>query len=163
MVIGEHLNFYVARSFEELLHVDGFIAESGSRFSLRDRNRVRQRCLGMDDTHTAAAAATGGLDDDRVADLTAEPEIFLGIVSERAIGTDLGGKYVMVVGGENLVEQRYIELGPREDDGYVVVTNGLEGDESYIVNGLLRARPGFPVTPEPHREDGDDKPAGSQG
>jgi len=87
------------------------------------------------------------------------------LVSERSIGTDLGGKYVMVVGDENVVEQRYIELGPREDDGFVVVTNGLEGDESYIVNGLLRARPGFPVTPEPHRSGDDDgkAPAGSQG
>jgi RND family efflux transporter MFP subunit len=75
------------------------------------------------------------------------------LVSERSIGTDLGGKYVMVVGDENMVEQRYIELGPREDDGFVVVADGLEGDESYIVNGLLRARPGFPVTPEPHRDD----------
>jgi len=85
------------------------------------------------------------------------------LVSERAIGTDLGGKYVMVVGAENMVEQRYIELGPREDDSYVVVTNGLEGDESYIINGLLRARPGFPVTPESHRSGDDDgaSPAGS--
>jgi len=85
------------------------------------------------------------------------------LVSERAIGTDLGGKYVMVVGAENMVEQRYIELGPREDDGFVVVTNGLEGEESYIVNGLLRARPGFPVTPEAHRSGDDDgaSPAGS--
>jgi RND family efflux transporter MFP subunit len=85
------------------------------------------------------------------------------LVSERAIGTDLGGKYVMVVGDENVVEQRYIELGPREDDGFIVVTNGLEGEESYIVNGLLRARPGFPVTPEPHRDDDGKSPAGSQG
>jgi multidrug efflux pump subunit AcrA (membrane-fusion protein) len=69
----------------------------------------------------------------------------------------------MVVGGENVVEQRYIDLGPRENDGYVVVTNGLEGDESYIINGLLRARPGFPVTPEPHRDDDGEAPADSQG
>ena len=84
------------------------------------------------------------------------------LVSERAIGTDLGGKYVMVVGDENVVEQRYIELGPREDDGYVVVAGGLEGDESYIINGLLRARPGFPVTPEPHQDDGGGDRSGSQ-
>lgn len=83
------------------------------------------------------------------------------LVSERSIGTDLGGKYVMVVGDDNMVEQRYIQLGPREDDGFVVVTNGLEGDESYIINGLLRARPGFPVTPEPHRDDDGQAPAGS--
>jgi RND family efflux transporter MFP subunit len=85
------------------------------------------------------------------------------LVSERAIGTDLGGKYVLLVGAENVVEQRYIELGPREDDGFVVVTSGLEGDESYIVNGLLRARPGFPVSPAPHEDDGGHDRAGSQG
>jgi RND family efflux transporter MFP subunit len=70
------------------------------------------------------------------------------VVSERAIGTDLGGKYVLVVGDDDVVEQRYVQLGPREDDGYVVVTGGLEGDETYIVSGLLRARPGLPVTPK---------------
>jgi len=85
------------------------------------------------------------------------------VVSERSIGTDLGGKYVMVVGDDNVVEQRYVEIGPREDDGFVVVTSGVEGDESYIVNGLLRARPGFPVTPEPHRDEDGKAPAGSQG
>jgi len=84
------------------------------------------------------------------------------LVAERAIGTDLGGKYVLVVGDDNVVEQRYVQLGPREDDGYLVVTSGLEGDESYIVNGLLRARPGFPVTPETETASGP-APAGRQG
>jgi RND family efflux transporter MFP subunit len=70
------------------------------------------------------------------------------LVEERALGTDLGGKYVMVVGDENIVEQRYVTLGPAQDDGTIVVDDGLDGTESYIVNGQLRARPGFPVTPE---------------
>jgi RND family efflux transporter MFP subunit len=85
------------------------------------------------------------------------------VVSERAIGTDLGGKYVMVVGEGDVVEQRYVELGPREDDGHVVVTRGLEGDETYIVNGLLRARPGLPVTPKTEAEAGDAPAAGDRG
>lgn len=70
------------------------------------------------------------------------------LVEERAIGTDLGGKYVLVVGDDNVVEQRYVTLGARQDDGTYVVEAGLEGDERYIVNGMLRARPGFPVTPQ---------------
>lgn len=70
------------------------------------------------------------------------------LVEERAIGTDLGGKYVLVVGDDNVVEQRYVTLGARQDDGSFVVEAGLEGDERYIVNGMLRARPGFPVTPQ---------------
>jgi RND family efflux transporter MFP subunit len=74
------------------------------------------------------------------------------LVAERAIGTDLGGKYVMLVGEGNVVEQKYVELGPREADGFVVVTSGLEGNETYIINGMLRARPGFPVSPQRESE-----------
>ena len=74
------------------------------------------------------------------------------LVQERAIGTDLAGKYVLVVGDENVVEQRHVTLGPVQDDGTVVVEDGLEDTESYVVNGLLRARPGFPVTPQTEAE-----------
>jgi RND family efflux transporter MFP subunit len=69
------------------------------------------------------------------------------VVEERAIGTDLGGKYIYVVGEDNVVEQRYVELGPVEK-GAVVVKKGIEQGEHYIVEGLLRARPGLPVTPK---------------
>jgi len=74
------------------------------------------------------------------------------LVHERAIGTDLGGKYVLLVGDDNVVEQQYVVLGPIQDDGTVVIEEGLDGSESYIVNGMLRARPGFPVTPQTEAE-----------
>jgi len=69
------------------------------------------------------------------------------LVDESTIGTDLGGKFVLVVGGDNVVELRHIELGPLQGDGMRVVLSGLEANERYIVNGLQRARPGLPVTP----------------
>jgi RND family efflux transporter MFP subunit len=69
------------------------------------------------------------------------------LVREDAIGTDLGGKYVLVVGDGNVVELRHIELGPLQQDGTQVVLSGLDASERYIVNGLQRARPGLPVTP----------------
>ncbi len=70
------------------------------------------------------------------------------LVSERALGTDLGGKYVLVVVGEaNLVEQRPVTIGALID-GMRVIEEGLTGDERYIVNGLQRARPGLPVNPK---------------
>ena len=69
------------------------------------------------------------------------------VIPETALGTDLGGKYVYVVGGDNIVEQRYVELGLTQDDGTVHVRSGLEGDETVIVNGIMFARPGLPVTP----------------
>jgi RND family efflux transporter MFP subunit len=70
------------------------------------------------------------------------------LIREEALGTDLGGRYVYVVGEGNVVEQRYVELGPVEPDGMVPITEGLDGTETYIVDGMLRARPGMPVTPD---------------
>ncbi len=70
------------------------------------------------------------------------------LIDERSLGTDLGGRYVYVVGADNIVEQRYVELGPTEEDGMVPVTAGLELSDSYIVDGVLRARPGMPVNPQ---------------
>ncbi len=69
------------------------------------------------------------------------------LVDENAIGTDLGGKFVLVVGADDVVELRHIELGPLQEDGLRVVMSGLDSGERYIVNGLQRARPGLPVTP----------------
>ena len=74
------------------------------------------------------------------------------LVRERAIGTDLGGKYVMVLGEDNVVEQKYIALGPRQDDGTYVVDSGLDGTEQYIVNGMLRAHVVDPRIGEEHSE-----------
>ncbi len=69
------------------------------------------------------------------------------MVSERAIGTDLGGKYVMLVGEDGIVEQRYVTLDDLVEDGKIRIAEGLEGNETYIIEGLLKARPGRPVTP----------------
>jgi len=71
------------------------------------------------------------------------------LVKEAAIGSDLGGKYVLVVGDNNIVSLIYVTLGLPQSDGFVHVLSGLEGNESYIVNGILRARPGLPVQTKP--------------
>jgi len=68
-------------------------------------------------------------------------------VPATSIGTDLGGKYVLVVGENNIVEQKYVTLGAAQDGGLVHIREGLTGTETLIVNGLVFARPGLPVTP----------------
>lgn len=79
---------------------------------------------------------------------TPGPEIAAAlIIPETALGTDLGGKYVYVVGEGNIVEQRYVVLGLTQGDGTVHVREGLETNDTVIVNGLMFARPGLPVTP----------------
>ncbi len=69
------------------------------------------------------------------------------VVPETAIGTDQGRKFVYVVDAQNMVESRTVSLGRRQPDGTRVISAGLESDEKIVVEGLLRCRPGNPVTP----------------
>lgn len=74
------------------------------------------------------------------------------LVREDALGTDLTGKYVLVVGEKNIIEQRAVALGEKTDDGYIVVTQGLDGSERYVTVGIQKARPGAPVTIRPSKD-----------
>ena len=67
------------------------------------------------------------------------------LVEDRAVGTDLDRRYVLVVGGDKKVESRTVTLGPLVD-GLRVVRQGLKEGELVVVNGLQRVRPGMPVT-----------------
>jgi membrane fusion protein, multidrug efflux system len=69
------------------------------------------------------------------------------LVTERAIGTDQGRKYVLVTNDKNVVEYREVQLGPLAD-GLRAITDGLAPGEWVIVNGIQRARPGITVTPQ---------------
>jgi RND family efflux transporter MFP subunit len=75
------------------------------------------------------------------------------LVYEKAIGTDLGGKFVLVVDDDNVVQRRYVMLGQLYDDMRVIeafredTNTGLKPTERYIYKGIQRARPGMPVTP----------------
>lgn len=66
------------------------------------------------------------------------------LVEDRAIGTDLGRRFVLVVGGDKKVESRTVTLGPLVD-GLRVVRKGLGPGELVVVNGLQRVMPGAQV------------------
>ena len=68
------------------------------------------------------------------------------LVHEKAIGTDLGGKYIWTVDEKNVVGRSYVTPGLLYDD-MRVITEGLEATDRYIYKGIQRARPGMPVTP----------------
>jgi len=70
------------------------------------------------------------------------------LVTDRAIGTDQGTKYVLVIDDQNVVGVKPVVLGP-EVEGLRVVRSGLTGDEQVIVNGVVNARPGSKVSPQP--------------
>jgi RND family efflux transporter MFP subunit len=69
------------------------------------------------------------------------------LVEDRAIGADQRGDYVLVVNKENIVEYRPVKLGIAVD-GLRVIESGIDSGDRIVVNGLQRARPGAPVTPE---------------
>jgi multidrug efflux system membrane fusion protein len=68
------------------------------------------------------------------------------LVLERAIGTDQNRKFVVVVGPNNMGEQRPVQLGSTVGD-LRVVTSGLKVGEKVVVDGLQRVRPGAPLAP----------------
>jgi membrane fusion protein, multidrug efflux system len=69
------------------------------------------------------------------------------MVPESAIVTDQSRKMVMLV-KDGTVTPRPVVLGPKEGD-LMVVRQGLAPDDQVIINGLMRARPGAKVTPQP--------------
>ncbi len=71
------------------------------------------------------------------------------LVQESALGTDLSGDFVLVVGADNTVERRGVTLGDSDEHGLIVVTDGLDPGERYIVEGIQKARPGAPVSVKP--------------
>jgi RND family efflux transporter MFP subunit len=68
------------------------------------------------------------------------------LVSERALGVDQGGRYLLVVNDKDAVEQRPVKVGA-DVKGMRVIEEGLKADDWVVVSGLQRARPGAKVTP----------------
>jgi RND family efflux transporter MFP subunit len=69
------------------------------------------------------------------------------LLPDEAIGSDQDRRVVYVVGENNIVNLKPVRIGPRID-GYRVIRDGLTGNETVVVNGLVRARPGAPITPQ---------------
>jgi RND family efflux transporter MFP subunit len=72
------------------------------------------------------------------------------LVPDEALGTDQDRRIVWVLADDNTVSPRVVRPGPRID-GYRVIREGLKGDETIVISGLQRIRPGAKVTPE-HKE-----------
>ena len=78
---------------------------------------------------------------------TAEPRPEL-LIPQAAVQRDQRGPFVLVIGAQQTVEQRYITTGGTQGTE-VIVQSGLAPGESVIVEGLQRVKPGVPVQPVP--------------
>jgi membrane fusion protein, multidrug efflux system len=69
------------------------------------------------------------------------------LITDRAVVSDQGRKFVLVVDANNVAQPRPVDLGP-VFEGLRIVRKGLQGDENVIINGIVNARPGSKVTPQ---------------
>lgn len=69
------------------------------------------------------------------------------LLPDEAVSANQDKRIVYVVGDDGTVALREVKLGPKVD-GYRVIREGLKGDESVVVNGVTRVRPGAKVTAE---------------
>ncbi|PSH58764.1 efflux RND transporter periplasmic adaptor subunit [Phyllobacterium endophyticum] len=69
------------------------------------------------------------------------------LVPDEAVGSDQNERVVYVVGEDGTVSTKPVRPGPKLY-GYRVIREGLNGDETIVVNGLMRVRPGIKVNPE---------------
>ena len=69
------------------------------------------------------------------------------LVPEAAVGSDQGGRYVLVVNKDNVVEQRKVTFGPKVGE-LRAIESGLKPDDRVVVSGILRAIPGEKVAPK---------------
>jgi RND family efflux transporter MFP subunit len=76
---------------------------------------------------------------------TSEPAEAM-LVPDTAIGTEQVRKFVYVLDPNNVATPKYVTLGQLVEGLRVV--KGLKADDTVVVNGLMRVRPGAKVTPE---------------
>lgn len=69
------------------------------------------------------------------------------LIPDTALGSDQGGRYLLVVTTDNMVEQRKVQTGPL-DNGLRVIESGLKPEDRIVTAGLLRAIPGQKVDPQ---------------
>lgn len=78
--------------------------------------------------------------------LVSEDAQTVGLIPDRAIGADLGKRFVLVVGPKNVAQYRTVILGPKVGDLRIVRT-GLKPGEVVIVGGGQKVKPGQTVAP----------------
>lgn len=69
------------------------------------------------------------------------------LVPEAALGASQTGRYVLVVNGQERVEQRAVEIGEASEGGLRVIRSGLSAGDRVVVGLMQNAIPGSRVRP----------------
>ena len=68
------------------------------------------------------------------------------LVQEKAINSDIGGKFLYIVDSNDVLHTSYIKEGKTIGD-YRVVLSGLKSNQKYVVSGFHMIRPGMKIKP----------------
>ncbi|MCM3900548.1 MAG: efflux RND transporter periplasmic adaptor subunit [Pyrinomonadaceae bacterium] len=130
----------------ELLLSDNTVYEHQGRFSVVDRTvdprtgtiKVRASFPNASNRLRPGQFARLRVAAEEVADAVLVPQV--------AVQELQSAKYVLVVGSDNKVSQRTIQVGDRYEDSYIV-TEGLKAGERVVTEGVQKVRPGMVVNP----------------
>ncbi len=75
----------------------------------------------------------------------AQPDMLL--APDRALGTDQSGRYLLVAGKDDIVEQRPVQIGQQVGE-LRVITSGIGPEDRVIISGMLSAVPGQKIDPQ---------------
>ena len=70
------------------------------------------------------------------------------LVPDAAVVTDQSSKLLLTVAEDGTVVPKLVRLGPMID-GLRVIRSGIDAKDRIVIDGLVRARPGAKVTPQP--------------
>lgn len=69
------------------------------------------------------------------------------LVPDPAIGTSQEGRYLLVVGSDNVVQRKIVKIGDREG-AYRIIESGIDPGDWIVTEGVQRAVPGAKVDPQ---------------
>ena len=69
------------------------------------------------------------------------------LVPDRALQEDQGGRYLLVVDQNNVIQQKYVQLGELVGSERVI-SSGLTPTDRVVTGELWRATPGLKVNPQ---------------
>jgi RND family efflux transporter MFP subunit len=69
------------------------------------------------------------------------------LAPQRALQEDQGGRYLFVVGADDIVQKRYVQLGALVG-ALQVISSGLDHNDQIVVGELWRVSPGMKITPK---------------
>jgi membrane fusion protein (multidrug efflux system) len=70
------------------------------------------------------------------------------VIPRQAVSQGPEGPFAYVVGPDSKAQARPLKLGREVDEGWIVEA-GLKDGDTLIVEGVMRVRPGAPVSPAP--------------